>query len=94
MYKSAQKKVIVLKGTKNRIFEEAYFIIKDEALKLKESDMIREANKIIDETILSNYFYSGKHQKNNKKNNRGFLWFVFGALSSVVLCTLLFCLIK
>ncbi len=46
-----QRKVIFLKNTDSEIFTEAYFIVDDRASEAKESDMVREANRIIEENL-------------------------------------------
>lgn len=49
MLKGCQRKIIMLKNTGSNIFEEAYFVIRDSALRshVSEADMIAEANRII-----------------------------------------------
>jgi hypothetical protein len=51
MVRGCQRKVIFLKNTDSKIFSEAYFIVDDRALSTSESDMVREANRIIDENL-------------------------------------------
>ncbi len=51
--RGCQKRVIYLKNTGSEVFDEAYFVLKsdtDIALRA-EGDIIREANRIIDENI-------------------------------------------
>lgn len=51
--RGCQKRVIYLKNTGSEFFDEAYFVLKsdtDMALRT-EGDIIREANRIIDENI-------------------------------------------
>lgn len=57
--KGCQKKMIMLKNTGSDIFDEAYFILKDKEArvgKVSESEMIREANRIVNENLISGYF--------------------------------------
>lgn len=49
MIKGAQKRMIVVKTADSEVFEEAYFVLRKEALREGE-DMVREANRIIDES--------------------------------------------
>ena len=80
-----QKKVIYLKNTGSRNFEEAYFVLRSDidSPKISEGEMIREANTIIDE----NFGLSG----------RGFLYakrwyiltFIIGFALSFLVCVLL-----
>lgn len=47
MLKGAQKKMIVVKTGDSKVFEEAYFVVRNDAL-CSGGDMVGEANKIID----------------------------------------------
>ena len=53
MLRGCQKKIVFLKNTGSKLFDEAYFVIIDKACqnKICDSDMITEANRIIDECI-------------------------------------------
>ena len=51
MVRGCQRKVIFLKNTESKIFSEAYFIVDDKAPDTAEGDMIREANRIIEENL-------------------------------------------
>lgn len=57
VYKGCQKRIIMLKSTGSELFDEAYFILKERAEKsphITESDMVKEANRIISDNILGN----------------------------------------
>ena len=52
MIKGISRKMFVLKDTKSDIFEEAYFVIKEDIIEknpTSDIDMVAEANRIIDE---------------------------------------------
>ena len=51
MLRGCQKKIIVMKNTGSPMFDEAYFILSENALRAhaSERDMINEANRIISE---------------------------------------------
>ena len=49
MIKGAQKRMIVVKTTESKIFEEAYFVLRREAEGVSQGDMVGEANRIIEE---------------------------------------------
>ena len=53
MLRGCQKKIVFLKNTGSKIFDEAYFVISDNVWddKICDTDMITEANRIIDECI-------------------------------------------
>ncbi len=93
MYSGTQKKAIVLKNTKNGIFEAAYFILKDDISNVKESEMVIEANKLLKNHIIGGYFFQDEPpaKKSKSRSSSGFL---LGAFLSFVFCTVLFLLIK
>ena len=93
MYTGLQKKAVVMKPGANSVIEEAYFILKDSYSAPKESEMIREPNKILKDNFLGGYFFdSPEAQKSKEKSTLNA--FLLGALLSFVLCTALFLLIK
>ena len=53
MVRGCQKKIIYLKNTDSEVFDEAYFIVKDNAQcdVMGECDMVEEANRILDNVI-------------------------------------------
>lgn len=53
MVRGCQKKIIYLKNTDSEVFDEAYFVVKDDTSSygLDECDMIKEVNRILDECI-------------------------------------------
>ena len=48
MIKGCQKRVIQIKSPKSEIIEEAYFILKDSEEEREESDIVREAERLLD----------------------------------------------
>ena len=94
MYTGTQKKAVVIKADKNSIFESAYFILKDDIKSIGQSEMIREANKILKNTSVGIFFSDG--DKTTPKNNKtkALIGFLLGALVSFVVCTLLFVFAK
>lgn len=80
-----QKKVIHLKETNSALFDEAYFIVRKEAeiSSLKESDMVVEANRIIEESL---DFDESRMQREKIGKLRAFLTpFLLGAVASFLL---------
>ena len=52
MVRGCQKRIIYLKSTGSEVFDEAYFVVRDEALSnMGECDMVKEANRILDECV-------------------------------------------
>ena len=53
MVRGCQKKIIYLKNTDSKVFDEAYFIVKDNVKcdVMDECDMVEEANRILDNVI-------------------------------------------
>jgi len=89
MYRGAQKKVIVLKNPDSRYFDEAHFILKEnfreDATEESINEMIEEANRILNESMLYDYFDPSNAKKKRSKRNVQFmlfsLWYALGALS-------------
>ena len=50
MLRGCKRNMIVLRGTGSDLFEEAYFVVKEEAERRSESDMLEEAERIIDKS--------------------------------------------
>lgn len=80
-----QKKVIYLKNTGSRNFEEAYFVLRSDvdSPKISEGEMIKEANTIIDENFgisTRGFFY-------NKRWH--FFAFFVGFALSFLLCAVI-----
>ena len=53
MLRGCQKKIVFLKNTGSKLFDEAYFVISDKAKESAPPDLIREANRIIEENVLA-----------------------------------------
>lgn len=85
MIKGCKKNVVWVRNTGSEMFEEAYFIVseKGRAHKVTESDMVREAGRLISESPSASYFPSDKHSAEKPKT--GVLgvgkaaWFMLGA---------------
>lgn len=66
MIRGCQKRIIKIKNTGSGIFDEAYFILRDKPEKKgrpAETDMIKEANRIIRENQLSQPAPEGKYSR-------------------------------
>ncbi len=90
MLRGCQKKIIFLRNTDSDVFEEAYFVIKDDAAVSPgaEEDMVREANRILRENIIS------RARPRKAVVRRGtFLPFLIGTLFSAAIFTLLYFLL-
>lgn len=67
--KGCQKKIIMLKNTDSDIFDEAYFILKDNretTEKVSETEMIKEANRIVNDNLISGYFHKTAAKRTDK----------------------------
>ena len=52
MVRGCQKRMVYLKSTGSEVFDEAYFVVRDDALvNFGECDMIKEANRILSECV-------------------------------------------
>lgn len=67
--KGCARRMVVLSGIGGSVFETAYFIVKANAEDISRGDMMREANRIIEENCFS---------RKRKKTNR-MLWLALGA---------------
>ena len=85
-----QRRAIVLKDSKNCMFEAAYFILKDGFEDRKESEMIKEANKILKNNIIGGYFFREEGCNKKPRAFNGVAAFLLGALLSLAFCTVLF----
>lgn len=96
IYKGTQKKMIMLRDTGSNYFEEAYFIIKDNIArseKVSETDMIKEANRIVGETVFRGT-YGQPHQRKKGNAIRKVFWYAAGVLSGIGLSFITVLLIK
>ena len=89
MVRGCQRKVIFLKNTESEIFSEAYFIVDARSTEHKEADMIREANRIVENSLSQR-----SDQQTGKRGVRRILKatlksapsFILGAVVATVLC--------
>lgn len=93
MFDGAEKKVIVLKNTGSGYFEEAYFIVKEKSKqrqKPTDSDMIKEANRIIRENLISAQYESEAENPTERKKPFILKWFMLGAAFSGSICIIMY----
>lgn len=84
--------MIMLKNTGSELFEEAYFILKDKGEKsevLSETDMIREANKIIANNAITSYWANKDSSSNKLSLKQKIMWYTAGISSCGALWFLL-----
>ena len=87
LLKGSQKKIVRLQSAGSRLFDEAFFVLRDDAAPPATGDMLTEANRILEESILP---------RRRARRSRSFLSFLLcaacflagGAISS--LCFLIF----
>jgi hypothetical protein len=53
MLKGAQKRMIVVRTTDSKLFEEAYFVMRHDACHGGQTDMLQEANRILEMSLRS-----------------------------------------
>lgn len=84
-----QKKVIFLKNTGSHLFDEAYFVMsrEGEEAAVDQSDMVFEANRIINESIGGRESRIGR-ERGGKKSF--IIPFLIGALFSLALMTIIY----
>lgn len=90
MVRGCQRKVIFLKNTESKIFSEAYFIVDDRTPDICEADMIREANRIIEDNLARG---AGERARGKRGMSRlfsillkGAPAFILGAVTATVIC--------
>ena len=87
MVRGCQRRVVRLRTKDSKIFEEAYFFLREDLSPAeKTTDMIGEANRIVQESLLTGYTVS-----NPTKRGSGFVLFSIGLLAGVLSTVLLFC---
>ena len=81
MIRGAQKKMIVLRTHNSRMFEEAYFVMRQNAdAPRRDSDILQEANRIL-EGSLSGYGQERQAKEQRRRWLTRFFWFLGGLLS-------------
>ncbi|MBQ9080589.1 MAG: hypothetical protein IJY27_05910 [Clostridia bacterium] len=73
--KGCARQMVVLNGTGGSMFETAYFIVKADAGDVRQGDLLREANRIIEESC----FTANKR----RKMRRGVLFFAGMAVGAL-----------
>lgn len=90
MLRGTRKQIILIKDTKSGIFDEAYFVLKPNgAESLSDSDMISEANRIIEANTTSTTGVASELVacgKKRKKAAHRVPAFVLGMVCGVLLC--------
>lgn len=80
MIKGARKQMIVVRTSRSRYFDEAYFVLREDAQKdkRKSKDILGEANRILAEM-------APERSSNAQKPNRQWLFFGIGGICGAVL---------
>lgn len=92
MIRGAQKNMIVVRTRDSRLFEEAYFVMRHstEASSADETDMLWEANRILEAAASGAHHQPIKHEKSSLAAKlQRLLWFGVGLLSGGSLAGLL-----
>lgn len=87
MIKGTQKQMIVLRTANSRYFDEAYFVLRREIKPQKDrkTDMLGEANRILQESALSPSYL--------QKKRTGWIWFLAGLLPGAGVAALILILL-
>ena len=80
MIKGARKEMIVVRTANSRYFDEAYFVLREDTQKQRQSstDILSEANRILAEM-------APESSRINKKRNRPWVSFAIGGFCGAVL---------
>ena len=73
MVKGISKHVILVRSPDPKLFEQAIFILKDDADSVSEEDLLREANRLMD---------SRRQNRSREVLHWGILWALVGAFST------------
>ena len=76
--KGSEKRIVCMKSAGSRLFCEAFFVLREDAPPSGEQDMLREANRILEESTLS------ASSSAKKKSKRFWGWFLAGLLCGVL----------
>lgn len=88
MLKGCQKRIVFIKNTECDLFDEAYFILKNDVpYNEMNDDIVRKATAIINQNGFS------QAKKKRKKPKKGLLLFLLGWLFSAILSTIIFFII-
>ena len=84
MIKGARKQMIVVRTSRSRYFDEAYFVLREDAQKdkRKSKDILGEANRILAEM-------APERSSHAQKPNRQWLFFGIGGICGAVLSVLI-----
>lgn len=82
--------MIRLKNTGSHLFDEAYFVLSDtaKASGIAQTRLIREANRIVNESFISGYFQPSEKKENNAAERAKF--YLFGFLCGAAACVLIY----
>ena len=85
MLRGCQKQLVMLKTGESRVFESAWFVLRDERGSASYDDMIAEANRIVAGGVLS--------RRPRRRRLRFAVGFLLGAVTGGGLATLIFFLL-
>lgn len=93
MVRGCQRRIIHLKNPESAVFEEAFFILKDQENRSPpaQDEMVREANRILKENMTGEDGTEERPAPHFRLLQNG-LWFLAGILISGGLTSLFFCL--
>ena len=79
MLKGAQKRMIVVRTTDSKLFEEAYFVMRHDACHGGQADLVQEANRILEHSLRS------ERRDRRPKRLRALLWGGAGVVLGMLL---------
>ena len=81
LLKGCQGKIIRVRSADSRVFDEAFFVLREDAAPPRESDMLAEANRILEESML--------RPRRTERGRAPLLFFALGAVAASLLWLLL-----
>ncbi len=88
MGQGEEKRIFCVRGEKNALFDEVFFILREDGQPPREHDMLREANRILEESML----LSGRKKKRERRGFSLLSFFVGWGVAAVLSLILFLCL--
>lgn len=84
LLRGCHRRMICIKSANSRLFDEAFFVLREESATVGEGDMLAEANRILQDHLLP--VRRSAPAERRAVRRRCLLAFLFGALLSALLC--------
>ena len=86
LLRGCHKRMICIKSADSRLFDEAFFVLREDGAAAGERDMLTEANRILEDHLLP--ARRARRGDRHADRRRSVVAFLCGALSSALVCFL------